>query len=85
MLVFMQIRLSLRWDECKTIRRVSEMPRKEYKSREKTQTTSPEAMDQEALESESTIMHKDWDDWFGEIQLFTHFDEFVNRFVKSFD
>ena len=53
------------WDECKTTPRVSQRPRKKYKPREKTRTSS-EAMDQETLESESTLMLEDWDDWFGE-------------------
>ena len=52
------------WDACKTTRRVSQAPRKEYRPREKEQTQAS-AADIDTQEEESIAL-EDWDDWFGQ-------------------
>ncbi len=47
---------------CKTTRRVSQMPRNEYRPREKGQSSSAEDPEPE---SQDAITLEDWDDWFG--------------------
>ena len=55
--------VSLWWDACKTTRRVSQMPRKEYRPREKGQSSS-DTMEIPESDSQDTITLEDWDDWF---------------------
>ena len=55
--------VSMWWDACKTTRRVSQEPRKEYLPREKEQTEAS-AADIDTQEEESIAL-EDWDDWFG--------------------
>ena len=55
--------VSLWWDACKTTRRVSQKPRKEYRPREKGQSSS-DTMEIPESDSQDTIMLEDWDDWF---------------------
>ena len=59
--------VALWWDACKTTRRVSQAPRKEYRSREQGQSLRASAEIVEAPESDSsdTVTLEDWDDWFG--------------------
>ena len=58
--------VSLWWDTCKTTRRVSQMPRKEYRPSEKGQSSSVSSNTVEIPESDSQdmITPEDWDDWF---------------------
>ena len=57
--------VALWWEDCKTTRRVSQAPRKEYhprKSSSETQTESEITSESPPVESFS---FKDWDKWFG--------------------
>lgn len=51
--------ISLWWSDCKTVRRVNQAPRKEYRPRKSTDPVSPEPGPHE-----ETLTLEDWDDWF---------------------
>ena len=51
--------VSLRWEDCKTTQRVSQLPRKEYKAKKGSTSSDADS------ETSNTITLNDWDDWFG--------------------
>lgn len=55
--------VSMWWDACKTSRRVSQVPRKEYRPREKEQSETLTETSSDTQE-EQAITLEDWDDWF---------------------
>jgi len=54
---------SLWWDDCKTTRRVTQNPRKDYRPREKGQSSSTSSDDMEDPEPDMITL-EDWDSWF---------------------
>ena len=54
--------VSLWWDDCKTTRRVNQMPRKEYRPRDKGESSGASS---ETPEPVSMIALDEWDSWFG--------------------
>ena len=53
--------ISLWWSDCKTVRRVNQRPRKEYRARATVRTDSDSGTSEP---QEETLTLEDWDEWF---------------------
>lgn len=53
--------ISLWWSDCKTVRRVNQRPRKEYRARATVSTDSDSGTSEP---QEETLTLEDWDEWF---------------------